>query len=189
MATTSFSNQIAEQPLLINLVIDGKITPKSESIDTLHTIRGEIKSAPDTILLFSSPYYFQFKHGEFSSKVDQGIGNELQSRTRVTRTLNLPSSQTFLGVLQTCSCPTNVFWNKRLNSFPIVRKYQLELTCWLSENQSVLLKSNCWQAKHGVQARYRVWYVTKQFCSGQEGRRQGLAFCIFPLCTTWRRVC
>lgn len=63
MATTSFSNQIAEQPLLINLVIDGKITPKSESIDTLHTIRGEIKSAPDTILLFSSLYYFQFKHG------------------------------------------------------------------------------------------------------------------------------
>ena len=50
MATTSFSNQIAEQPLLINLVIDGKITPKSESIDALHKVRGGIKSAPDTIL-------------------------------------------------------------------------------------------------------------------------------------------
>ena len=62
MATTSFSNQIAEQPLLINLVIDGNITPKSESIDALHTVRGEIKSAPDTIL-FSVVYYFQFKHG------------------------------------------------------------------------------------------------------------------------------
>lgn len=62
-ATASFSNQIAEQLLLINLVIDGKITPKSESIDTLHTITGEIKSAPETILLVSSLYYFQLKHG------------------------------------------------------------------------------------------------------------------------------
>ena len=50
MATTSFSNQIAEQPLLNNLVIDDKITPKSESIDALHKVKGEIKSAPDTIL-------------------------------------------------------------------------------------------------------------------------------------------
>ena len=42
----------------------------------------------------------------------------------------------------------NVCWKEWLNSFPIVRKYQLELTCRLLENQSALLRSKCWQAKH-----------------------------------------
>ena len=36
----------------------------------------------------------------------------------------------------------------KTNSFAIVRKYQLEITCRLSEIQSALLKSKCWQAKH-----------------------------------------
>ena len=42
----------------------------------------------------------------------------------------------------------NVCWKEWLNSFPIARKYQLELTCRLLENQSALLRSKCWQAKH-----------------------------------------
>ena len=35
-------------------------------------------------------------------------------------------------------------------SFPIVHKYQLEITCRLSEIQLALLKSKCWQARQDV---------------------------------------
>ena len=38
--------------------------------------------------------------------------------------------------------------NRKINSFPIVHKYQLEITCRLWEIQSALLMSNRWQAKH-----------------------------------------
>ena len=46
------------------------------------------------------------------------------------------------------SCPTNICWIEWLNSFPIVRKYEPELTCRLLENQSALFKSKCSQAIH-----------------------------------------
>ena len=63
--------------------------------------------------------------------------------------LNMPSfacgRASYADVLRGCiAC----FIQK--NSFPIVCKYQLELMCRLWENQSVLLKSKCWQAKHDV---------------------------------------
>ena len=56
-----------------------------------------------------------------------------------------PPTQTFLGVGH-AFLPHERLPN--LNSFPIVRKYRPEITCRLSEIQSALLKSKCWQAKH-----------------------------------------
>ena len=58
-----------------------------------------------------------------------------------------PPTQTFLGVRH-AFLPHERLLNRKINSFPIVRKYQLEITCRLSEIQSALLKSKCWQAKH-----------------------------------------
>ena len=64
--------------------------------------------------------------------------------------------QTFLGVHHVCLLHERLL-NQKINSFPIVCKYQLEITCRLSENQSALLKSKCWKASTYVRARGRVW--------------------------------
>ena len=56
-------------------------------------------------------------------------------------------TQTFLGVRH-AFLPHKRLLNRKINSFPIVRKYQPEITCRLSEIQSALFKLKCWQAKH-----------------------------------------
>ena len=53
-----------------------------------------------------------------------------------------PSVQTFLGVRH-AFLPHGRLLNQKINSFPIVRKYQLEITCRLSEIQSALSKLKC----------------------------------------------
>ena len=64
------------------------------------------------------------------------------SRPICTRTLicplqNQPPTQTFLGVRH-AFLPNERLLNRKINSFPMVRKYQLEITCRLSEIQSAL---------------------------------------------------
>ena len=61
--------------------------------------------------------------------------------------LVLAPAQTILGIRH-AFLPHERLLNWKINSFPIVRKYRLEITCRLSEIQSALLKSKCWQAKH-----------------------------------------
>ena len=80
----------------------------------------------------------------------------------------------------TRSCPKNVCWHKRSNSFPIIPKYQLERTCRLLENQSAD-KPNTTQELGGV------WYVAKEFCCGQGCRRQRVGFLYISLCKRWIR--
>ena len=48
----------------------------------------------------------------------------------------------FLGIRHPF-LPHERLLNRKINSFPIVRKYQLVITCRLSEIQSALLKSKC----------------------------------------------
>ena len=69
--------------------------------------------------------------------------------------------------------------NWKINSFPIVRKYRLEIPCRLSEIQSALLRSKCWQAKHIRTSSVKCDTWPKIFCFWREYRRLALAFCIF----------
>ena len=55
--------------------------------------------------------------------------------------------QAFLGVRHGFLAHERLL-NQKINSFPIVSRYQLEITYRLSEIQSALLKSKCLQAKH-----------------------------------------
>ena len=58
----------------------------------------------------------------------------IKARARVA-----PDADIFRGSSRVPSPPLN----RKINSFPIVRKYQLGITCRLSEIQSALLKSKC----------------------------------------------
>ena len=69
-------------------------------------------------------------------------------RTCVIATLRFSlRTQTFLGVRH-AFLPHKRLLNRKINSFPIVREYQPEITCRLSEIQSALFKLKCGQAKH-----------------------------------------
>ena len=77
------------------------------------------------------------------------------------------------------SGPTNVYGNERLNSLPIVRKYQLDSRAgYQSANGRFWSQSVDKQQPLPTYKLGKVWYLTKEFCSGQECRKNGLAFCI-----------
>ena len=52
---------------------------------------------------------------------------------------------------------------------------QQELACRLSEKQSALLKSRCWQT-HNTYKLGRAWYLTKEFSFGQDDKRWRLVY-------------
>ena len=80
--------------------------------------------------------------GSFSETVPRN-----RQLLRRTSTSSLPRRRSVLGVRH-AFLPHERLLNRKINSFPIVRKYQLEITCRLSKTQQALLKSKCWQAKH-----------------------------------------
>ena len=132
----------ANQPRFFNPAITTKIFPLSRNPERFHRPYPD----PGHIIFHGPPY--QYPASRVDSIFPKWVGKEEATLPTSTSSFDLwPPTQTFLGVRHVF-LPHERLLNRKINSCPIVRKYQLVITCRLSKIQSALLKSKCWQAKH-----------------------------------------